>query len=254
MVSTSWGDCELAYVSGGVFEGFSSLFQTAAMQGQTVLAASGDSGSEDCFDPSGTPQGTDVDYPASDPNVTGVGGTELFGPGDETTWNDCESNESVSCANDNNGQAPAAGDVLVHAATGQSTRRLHLEAPTPPCGTVCREVPDISANSGIGMVVYDAGSWGGAIGTSLAAPFVAGLVADRNNGCTSTSGQWDSGLYGLAAQGAYGSGFSDVTTGNNDMTGGNGGLFVAGTGYDLATGLGTPLAGGLSCPEVTSVE
>ena len=49
VVSTSWGACELAYVSGGVFEGFSSLFQTAAMQGQTILAASGDSGSEDCY-------------------------------------------------------------------------------------------------------------------------------------------------------------------------------------------------------------
>ena len=103
------------------------------------------------------------------------------------------------------------------------------------------------------MVDYDAGAWGGAIGTSLAAPFIAGLVADRNDGCTSSSGQWDSGLYGLAAQGAYGTGLSDITTGNNDMTGGNGGQFPAGTGYDLATGLGTPLAGGLSCPEVESV-
>ena len=91
------------------------------------------------------------------------------------------------------------------------------------------------------MVVYDSGAWGGAIGTSLAAPFVAGLVADRNDGCTSTSGQWDSGLYGLASQGAYGSALSDVTTGNNDMTGGNDGQFAAGTGYDLATGLGTPI-------------
>ena len=37
---------------------------------------------------------------------------------------------------------------------------------------------------------------------------------------------------------------SDVTTGNNDVTasGYTGGLYAAGSGYDLATGLGTPKA------------
>ena len=253
VVSTSWGDCELEYLDGDVFEGFSTLFQTAAMQGQTVLAASGDSGSEDCYRSLGYTSGTYVDYPASDPNVTGVGGTELFGPGDETTWNYCQGTETVACGTADNGQNAGGGGMsLYQDRPGYQPDAGSWES-AEPCGTTCREVPDISANSGIGMVVYDAGAWGGAIGTSLAAPFVAGLVADRNDGCTSASGQWNSGLYGLAAQGAYGTGFSDVTVGDNDMTGGNDGLFAAGTGYDLATGIGTPLAGGLSCPEVDSI-
>jgi kumamolisin len=34
--------------------------------------------------------------------------------------------------------------------------------------------------------------------------------------------------------------FNDITTGNNDLTGMNGGAFPAGPGYDMATGLGTP--------------
>ena len=254
VVSTSWGACESAYVSGGVFEGFSTLFQTAAMQGQTVLAASGESGSEDCYHSLGSTSGYQVDYPASDPNVTGVGGTELHGPGNETTWNYCQSDETISCAIANGGQAAGGGGLSSYMAPPTNQPSVYTwNAPTPPCGTICREVPDISANSGVGMVVYTSGSWSGAIGTSLAAPFVAGLVADRNDGCTTTSGQWNSGLYGLAAQGAYGTGLTDITTGNNDMTGGNGGLFVAGTGYDPASGLGSPLAGGLSCPDVMSV-
>jgi hypothetical protein len=37
------------------------------------------------------------------------------------------------------------------------------------------------------------------------------------------------------------------------MTGTNGGAFAATNGYDPATGIGVPLAAGLSCPEVTSV-
>ncbi len=254
VVSTSWGACEPEYLNGDVFDGFSALFQTAAMQGQTILAAAGDSGSEDCLRSTGATSGLYVDYPASDPNVTGVGGTELFGPGDETTWNYCIGMETIACGTANNGQNAGGGGMSSFLARPVYQPDAGSWATPAPCGsTDCREVPDISANSGVGMVVYDSGAWGGAIGTSLAAPFVAGLVADRNDGCTAASGQWNSALYGLAGQGAYGTAFNDITTGNNDMTGGNGGLFAAGTGYDLATGIGTPVAGGLSCPEVDSV-
>ena len=65
----------------------------AAAQGQTIFAASGDSGSDsgsqDCNFEGQT--GLDVDDPASQPTVTGVGGTSLslLGSGStETVWND----------------------------------------------------------------------------------------------------------------------------------------------------------------------
>ena len=40
-----------------------------------------------------------MDYPGSDPNVVAVGGTTLSGNTQpEVVWNDCQSSESVSCA------------------------------------------------------------------------------------------------------------------------------------------------------------
>ena len=114
-------------------------------------------------------------------------------------------------------------------------------------------MPDLSSNAGVGMVAYANGEWGAYGGTSLASPLLAGLVADRNDGCVATSGLWATSLYSLASEGAYGTAFTDITSGNTDMTGSNGGAFAATVGYDAATGIGSPLAGGLSCPEVSSV-
>ncbi len=80
IVSSSYGECE-AYLDGSTLE---STFQQAESQGQTVLAASGDDGSTDCYiadnvtNPSqSVQQALAVDYPASSPYVTGMGGTEI---------------------------------------------------------------------------------------------------------------------------------------------------------------------------------
>ncbi|HEY3943058.1 MAG TPA: IPT/TIG domain-containing protein, partial [Acidimicrobiales bacterium] len=104
------------------------------------------------------------------------------------------------------------------------------------------------------MVVYANGAWGAGRGTSFAAPFMAGLVVDRNDGCTTPTGVWTPALYALYAEGAYGTAFTDITSGNTDMTGSNGGAYPTTSGYDAATGIGSPLAQGLSCPEVTAVS
>ncbi len=252
VVSTSWGACEL--VGSGTYTG---LFEQAAAQGQTILAASGDSGSEDCFrslastDPSSTSE--QVDYPASDPWVTAVGGTSRFGPADEVTWNACQSNESISSATNDGGTAAAGGGMSRFEAKAAYQPAVLTWPNAQGCGVTCREVPDISANAGVGMVVFANGSWRAYGGTSFAAPLLAGIAADHDSGCRANAGLWNPALYGLAADGSYGTALHDVTSGNNDMTGSNGGQFAAGTGYDAATGLGSPLAAGLSCPEVTSV-
>jgi subtilase family serine protease len=77
IISVSYGACET------VLGGFSleSTFQQAAAQGQTIVAAAGDSGSTACFD-YGTltiaqQQALAVNYPASSPYVTAMGGTEI---------------------------------------------------------------------------------------------------------------------------------------------------------------------------------
>lgn len=256
VVSTSWGACEPESYNANWIQEFDPLFMQAASQGQTILAASGDSGSEDCFR-TGSNTAEEVDYPASDPYVTAVGGTSLWSQGDEVVWNDCETtgySESVSCANHFGGQAAGGGGMSRYEARPSFQPNVLTWSSYQPCGTTCREVPDISANAGVGMVAYVDGSWGAGGGTSFAAPFLAGLVADRNDGCQGSTGLWTSDLYELASQGSYGSAFTDITSGNNDMTGSNGGNYAAGSGYDPVSGIGSPIAQGLTCPDVTSIS
>jgi subtilase family serine protease len=79
IITISYGACETE-LSGYNAE-FESVLQQAATQGQTVLAASGDSGSSACYGLTGLTTAQqevlDVSYPASSPNVTAVGGTEV---------------------------------------------------------------------------------------------------------------------------------------------------------------------------------
>ncbi|HEX4282183.1 MAG TPA: putative Ig domain-containing protein, partial [Solirubrobacteraceae bacterium] len=124
----------------------------------------------------------------------------------------------------------------------------------------CREVPDVSADGdpATGYMIYwngsgDAGvtqpkGWQAVGGTSAAAPAWAALIALANASarCAGTPiGFANPALY-YAAGSAYGSDFSDITSGNNDMTGLQGGLYPAGSGYDMATGLGSPNATALA--------
>ncbi|MGA9587867.1 MAG: S53 family peptidase, partial [Terracidiphilus sp.] len=83
IISISYGACEptISATSASALESFVSQ---AAAQGQTVLAAAGDSGSTGCYvsptttsPPLSTQQELAVSYPASSQYVTGVGGTEI---------------------------------------------------------------------------------------------------------------------------------------------------------------------------------
>ena len=110
------------------------------------------------------------------------------------------------------------------------------------------------------MAAYWSGRWTGFGGTSVAAPTNAGLFVDTNQGCFSQLGRVGPALY--AAQQANGNTFTDITLGNNDFTNTNPGHFAAGTGFDAASGLGTPvdpnltlaLQGADGCPSVAAVS
>ena len=255
VISTSFGLCEPDSAAGGIVTLEDALFTEAALQGQTILAASGDSGSEDCYPPSDNVDTTlQVDFPASDPSVTAVGGTMLSTSGTEEAWNDCEGKADASCAN--------LGDFASGGGISRSEIRPNWQpavwewsSTANPCGTNCRDVPDIAANAGTPEVFFVGGNWGAYVGTSIAAPLIAGLVTDTAQGCSSSRrGVIAQTLYALAAKGDYGSALSDVTTGDNDLTRSySGQYFPASPGYDPVTGLGTPLAAGWSCPEVSSV-
>lgn len=258
VISTSWGECEpTAAQSAAVAE--NTLFEEAALQGQTVVAASGDVGSEGCFAPPfPTNSGLAVQDPSSQPFVTGVGGTTLSAlgpPPSETTWN--------------NRNTPAVIPQLQEGASGggissfwsmpayqrrapASLKVVGADSSGSPCGSRgdCREVPDVSADGdpNTGYLIYYSGSWQSFGGTSAAAPVWAGLVAlaDANRACARVRlGFVNPTLYRLAGanQHAY---FNDVRSGNNDYTGTNGRRYPAGLGYDMATGLGTPKGGALA--------
>jgi hypothetical protein len=231
VVSSSWGACGYTGPTGP----YTTLFEQAAAQGQSILAASGDSGSSGCYEQYGTTT-LSVDYPAADSFVTGVGGTTLAADGDETTWN-CQPNPACPVG------ASGGGRV-----TGSSEPAWQEHAQS----SGVREVPDLSANAGTGMAAYTTGGWGSWGGTSLAAPMVAALVAERDSGCRTTTGLLNPTVYSAAGY-LYGVGLDDVTAGNNAFAPGAS-EYPAGPGYDMATGLGTPLAPGLSCADVNGLS
>jgi subtilase family serine protease len=94
IVTTSYGNCEAAWGSTELIA-LNALFKQANSQGQTVLAAAGDSGATDC-DSAAYPytneaiEGDAVDFPGSSPYVTSMGGTQFSGDAEATgsgsTW------------------------------------------------------------------------------------------------------------------------------------------------------------------------
>jgi len=256
VISTSWGLCE-PYASSAVATE-NVLFEQAASQGQSIFSAAGDSGSEDCNRVDGSTS-LAVDDPASQPYVTGVGGTtlsQLGPPPTETAWNAA-------------GIGAGGGGISAHWAMpsyqAHAASALHVitaDSSGAPCGVTlgdCREAPDVSAAADpyAGYVTYFNGSWTGFGGTSAAAPLWAALAAltDASSSCHGTAiGFANPALYRIAGSASYARAFQDITVGNNDYTGTNAGLYPAGTGYDMVTGLGTPDASGLAallCPSTT---
>jgi hypothetical protein len=255
VVSTSFGVCEPDNSLSATVMAEDALFSQAAAQGQTVLAASGDSGSEDCYATSGgADTSMQVDYPASSASVTAVGGTTLSSGG-QVAWNDCQAQSNATCASLGGG-ASGGGISRLEVRPAWQPREWEWATSANACGTNCRDVPDVSANAGTPEMFFVGGMWGAYAGTSIAAPLVAGVLADTADGCASARrGIVAQALYDLAAKGVYGTALSDVTTGDNDVTRTYGGTeFSAAPGYDAVTGLGTPMAGGWSCPEVSSVS
>jgi len=261
VVSISWGECETALGASDA-QAESLLFEQAAIEGQSIVSAAGDSGAQDCDVPGAVPRTHPaVDDPASQPYVTGVGGTSLatLGPPlTETVWNNpgTATGGALSAGAGGGGvsslwpmpafqqRSPAALAVAKPNAAGRACGRT---------SGACREVPDVAAAAdpsrgyqiywnGSGNVVGQPAGWQGIGGTSGAAPVWAALLAltDSAAGCAdSPLGFASSPLY-RAASSAYAADFHDVTSGNNDFAHANAGQFAAGPGYDLASGLGSP--------------
>ena len=262
VVSVSWGNCE-AQLGRAAARAESTLFEQAAVQGQSIVAADGDNGAQDCNTRSGPDYNQlSVDDPAAQPYVTGVGGTTLQGLSPEvyeTAWNSKHDSAGPSTMAGSTGGGVssfwAMPPAQLHAA--KSLGVLSSLASGSHCGRshgYCREVPDVSidADPTTGYVVYwnGAGNIAGAAagwqvlgGTSGAAPVWAALLAlaDSAPACAGKPlGYANPALYAAASR-SYAQDFHDVTQGNNDFGVTTQG-FGAKRGYDPGTGLGTPNA------------
>jgi kumamolisin len=250
VVSTSWVFCEQGSGMANEIQQENIFFQAAAAQGQTILAASGDLGANGCYNPkTGANTTPAVDDPASQPYVTGVGGTTLHVNFDNTyqfekVWNDRDINNGAS----------GGGISLVwnmpywQLAPGVANAY----------STGFREVPDVSLNADpqtgydVFCKVGGCANQGWMIfgGTSAAAPAWAAMTALANQASLKANGFMvgflNPSLYAIAhgATGtSYNAAFHDIVpvsgfVNNNDYVG-NSGTYPDGSAYDLATGLGT---------------
>ncbi len=223
--SASFGECELFPYMDGAMVVDDETFLEAAAQGQTMFASAGDTGSFCPVGPAavnGVPAGAPfVNYPASSPYVVAVGGTTLLANADgnynsEIAW------------------YAGGGGVSVF----EASPFWQAKAVPALATTAMRGVPDIAmdADPNTGATVYVNGVAETVGGTSLASPLALGAWA------LTVNTDWRLGFAPPALYGLYdGTGLvgSYPNGGYHDVTVGANGVYTAGPGYDLTTGLGT---------------
>ena len=256
VMSTSFTSCEQAMgTSENAF--WSNLWSQAAAEGITSLVASGDSGASGCDAGSTTTgSGAAVNGLASTPYDVAVGGTQ-FDEGTGSFWSATNSSDFASATGyipedawNESGSAPSCppGDAceqLWSSGGGRSTLyhkpSWQVAAGVPADGK--RDVPDVALNaagSHDGYLLALKGQFYAIGGTSAASPSFAGLVALAVQRTGQRQGNANPRLYqlGAAQYGSTGASvFHDILAGSNTVPGVSG--FACGTGYDLATGLGS---------------
>lgn len=247
VISMSFGGCENENQS--FIPSNEVTMQKASTEGITFMASSGDSGAAACDSDQNSvaTHGLAVNYPASSPEVTGVGGNE-FNEGSGQYWNGSDPNDGTATSyipemawndtnNPNNTQhtlsASGGGASSCDApgcASGFPKPSWQIGTGVPSDGV--RDVPDVAmtaspyhdgymicsadngANCANGMIVtnLDVG------GTSASTPVFAGIVTLLNQQLKNTPpaglGNINSNLYTLAQNTNNGI-FHDVTSGNN---------------------------------------
>jgi subtilase family serine protease len=277
VISQSFASAEDAFGSSQSLENLRYAFKSAAQNEVTVLGSSGDSGTANSRKTpvggggSTIPQPT-VEWPASDPLVTGVGGTYLCTDPNNTTSRVVDSVSPPAKCQAFPGTAEVgwtfSGGGFSHVFSRPGYQNS-LPAGSTPIGAM-RGVPDVGlqASAGTGALVYislppDGQSgllcgaapcstgWYDIGGTSLSCPQWAGIVAiaDQLNG--GGLGLINPALYRIGADPArYAHDFYDITTGNNTADPSVPG-YPATPGWDPVTGLGTPNAANL-VPDLVS--
>ncbi len=203
-------------------------------QGVTCFASSGDWGSNPYMTNQSAYYSSSaalaVNFPASDPSVTAVGGTTLAFP---RTMAGTVQLPELAWSLDGGSSASGGGESRYF------NRPAWQVARGMPSGTQ-RCVPDVAAMADFGdmslnraPIIYVGGVAYPASGTSLSSPMWAGLNAlinqARANASLAAVGFLNPKLYAAAGTSAF-----------NDITAGSIGAYSAGIGYDFCTGVGTP--------------
>ncbi len=238
VISLSWGAPEGAIKGGGnnlQLMQAHQILSAAKAAGITVFVSAGDNGASNGY------SFANANYPASDPLVTSVGGTNLFMDDSgnyqsEYVWNDSDPN-----------LCPFGCSAGIFGATGGAPSRI-FAAPAfqqAVSGNDMRSTSDVGYNASVytAVMVYigflppseDGFYFFG--GTSEGSPQWAGITALANQAAGHALGYLNPSLYAIAGTGAYNTDFHDITVGQNGLFGPG---FPAGSGYDDPTGLGTP--------------
>jgi len=233
--SVSYGNDEVQQTSAQYMEPVNTQFMKAGTMGISILFASGDQG---VWGRSGVGKTFNPDFPAASPYVTAVGGTDFAVKstvGAETAWS-CGGGGFSNEFAQPSWQASAVQSYLVKASAAKVLPSSALYNSTG------RGYPDIAALGGqvnpYCVAIKGGASFGGVAGTSASCPVAAGIFAQLNNvrlAAGKSSLGWLNPLIYANPQC-----FNDVTDGSqNNCNAGTTG-FAALSGWDPATGLGSP--------------
>ena len=242
VISMSFGENE-SCLGPDLLNGYHNAFAQATKQGITIFASSGDDGSaQGSCDGSGVVQA--VSQPASDPLVSGVGGTSLI-----------VSNYTKGADGFYSGGGVYQGEVVWEGASGGGYSVV-FDAPPFQKSLVKskgRGVPDVAYNADVstGVLTYWTRFPGYPAytgfytfgGTSAGSPQWAAIVAIADQAAGHRLGYLNSAFYQIGhTPPNYGPSFHDITSGSNagDAPG-----FNAGPGWDATTGLGSPKVDGI---------
>src|SRR3954470_18185672 len=240
--SASYGECENvgnanAVLSDGIEVPGDKVLEQAVVEGRTLFASTGDTGSSCPILPESTnglaTQGyPGLEWPSVSPWAVAVGGTVLQGDGNtpehrfaETAW---------AYTGGGNSTSEAAGSY--QSSVAKTTCLFDPNGnPYLTGAPACRSTPDVGAISGDvatgnGMsITNDSGADQQGAGTSLSSPLWLGFWTRINAPAKNKGlGFANPSIYKLAGRDFY-----DITVGNNQP-------YPATPGYDNTTGWGTP--------------
>ena len=212
VISLSWGETESSNPPQ-----YSSIFAAAAAKGITVYASTGDLGARNGNTRSGPGSNFSVNYPASDPNIVAVGGTEVY----YDTVQGAKQYYEYGWSGSGGGYS-----TLFQEPSYQTNAGI-------PDQSRQRAIPDVSLDASSASCVnifYNNNSVPtGVYGTSVASPMMAGISA-----IALTEGYKldNNALYSIYNSSKYGVAFHDIY-----LSGNNG--YAVKSGWDEVTGLGS---------------